>query len=398
MSRLAFDENNYRDHAIDYLDDLMAADERTAFEMAVAKNPEWSTYVEELRTTWRRARVVINEGAQKAPSRVRDHVLAEAGKRAAIMRDERAAKVSVSVASPSLWSWVKQNLLARPWFAPAFVATAAVGLYVFSQQTFKDARPSAVTAEAVKQEAFEEKAMLKSEEEAAPVAAAPKSVAEPIAEDKAVVSRRRQKVAPVNIPRESPSDSKRDLLDQQDELAPAKKSVANEFAKRKSLADDNTVADEGVAVGGAGIGTLAAPRKDAAKGFAQPPSGWSASAPSKVSAAAPKPQSALAESEESLVAPASLPPAPVASRAAASAGAAAPRVAQERKEERDTESSAGNVEPSLAELVIKAQNAERDEQWTVAVQTYRQLLRRFPADKNVPKWKQLLAAASAHLR
>ena len=387
MSRLAFDENNYRDHAIDYLDELMSADERAAFESALATNPAWLTYVDDLRTTWRRARVVLAEGAQAAPSRVRTHVLAEAAKRAAILRSERAAKVSVPVADPGLWAWVRQNLLARPWFAPAFVATAAVGLYVFSQQTFKDARPSAVTAESVKQEEVIERAELKPQVRPAPSAAAPKPTAEPIADVKLASGRMKSK-----------DEGKRDLRAVQDELAPMKKSVASDFAKRRGPADDDVAADDGLAVGGSGIGRLAEPRKDATKGFAQPPSGWAAPSANKVAAPAPEPQAALAEREESPATPASTPPAPVAARASGAAGAAAPRVAQERKEELDRESSADGIEPSVASLVTKAHDAERDEQWAVAVQTYRQLLRRFPADKNAATWKQRLAAAAAHLR
>lgn len=343
MSRLAFDENNYRDHAIDYLDDLMAADERAAFEGSLAKNPAWSKYVEDLRSTWRRARIVINEGAQAAPSRVRIHVLAESAKRAAILREERNVKLSVPDAAPGLWAWVKQTLLARPWFAPAFVATAAVGLYVFSQQSFKDARPSAVTVEAVKQEAFALQDQGSAAQSAAPLAAAPKMLTEPVpvVEGKVAVGRSKQKEASTNRKRDLP-------------------------------------------VGGAGLGGLAAPSK---KGFAQPPAEWSAGSADKASQAAPEPQAALAESEESMAAPASAPSAPMPIRAASSAGA-----------ERDSESSDDSVQPSITELITKAQNAERDEQWAVAVQSYRQLLRRFPADKNAAIWKQRMTAAAARIR
>lgn len=355
MSRLAFDENNYRDHAIDYIEDLMAKDDRAAFEGALAKNPTWLRYVDELRTTWRRARVVLNEGAQTAPSRVRMHVLAEAAKRAAILRKACAAKVSVAVAAPGLWAWVKQNLLGRPWFAPAFVATAAVGLYVFSQQTFKDARPSAVTSETVKQEPAFGLNEPKPQQSPAPSAAAPKPMAEPIADDKVI--QRRAKSKPASQPRE-------------ENVAPMKKSIADDFARRRGPVNDSVESDEGIAAGSSGIGSLAPSRNDSAKGFAQPPAGWS-SAPAA--------------------------PAPVPSRSAASGGRA-PGVAQEKKEEQDSESSADSAEPSLADLVTKAESAERDEQWTAAVESYQQLLRRFPADKNAPKWKQRLAAASAHFR
>lgn len=53
---------------------------------------------------------------------------------------------------------------------------------------------------------------------------------------------------------------------------------------------------------------------------------------------------------------------------------------------------------SRADLLQKAAFAETNGDWQSAVQTYRELLRRFPHDKDAARWKQRLVTASSHLR
>lgn len=409
MSPLSLTEDNFRDHAIDYLDELMAPEERAAFERALSDHPAWRTYVDDLSTTWRRARRALVQGEEKAPARIRTHVLAEAAKRAAILRQAQVPAVAPAAESP--WVWVKRNLLARPWFAPAFVAATAVGIFVFSQQTFKAARPSAVVAEAVRQEAPVSADLIQNGTSAlldrpkprepsqlsAP-AAAPAVPSAPV-EEQASSGRMKAKVGRTLAAKEEKAE--RVQREEFDGKAPTKKSQV-QLPKRRDLADDALDSEEGAALGGLGAargGGAAEPRKDESKGFASPPAGWAAA--NRASPAAPPPpalaepareadlaQAAPAEREAASVAPAAA--SPPRSRPASSAGAPSADVRSDAPRDK--------AEPSRADLVTKAENAERDEAWQLAVDTYRQLLRRFPADKNSARWKQRLAAASAHLR
>ena len=403
MNAPQFTQDNFREYAIDYLDELLSAPEHDAFEQALVRNPDWSSYVDGLRITWRRARRALQENQEKAPAHIRAHVLVEAAKRAAVMRQERVDVAILPAAT--LWSTIKTKLLARPWFTPALVATAAVGVYVLSQQSWKSHRPSAGSSSPLQQEV--DLIQGKTDEMAT----------QPAEKPQAELERQRHDDGPDKL--EPPATKakavqrsamkRRSGVGAADQAQPALN--VERFAEEPPADDRQNrgwqaklQSDERGTLGSlssapVGAGAEGARKDSPPKGFATPPAGWSAPVVNQGGVRSAQKEEASAEPQPPPSDREAAAPAPAANAPARAARqAAAVRLAPAAAESSEANGTADDAAPSRSDLLIKAVNAERDERWAEAVAAYRELLRRFEKDKDVAKWKQRLSAASARLR
>ncbi len=125
----------FEQQTLDYIEGTLPAASRSVFEATLRAHPEWAEEVQSLSRTWQRSREILKRGEEAAPSRVRNHVFAEAAKRAAVLRGQHEP-VSIAKSRESSWQSLRRWLAVRPWFAPALVATAAISLFALNRQMF----------------------------------------------------------------------------------------------------------------------------------------------------------------------------------------------------------------------------------------------------------------------
>ncbi len=397
MSPSTMAQETFRELIIDYLDGQLSEDARQAFEQTMQAQPEWAEDVRALERTWQQARQTLKASERPAPSRVRAHVLAEASKRAAMLREQNQVRNKATSASQQVGvvERIRKSWLGRPWFAPVFLAAAAVGLYVINQKSFETTRARSVG------HSLDEAQETQPFPVTSPVS--PEATEEPAAADE---------LKGVSAP-----------AAKGDELYAKGKPLPKPAQKQKRAGIEGSARD-------ATIGELLG-----GEGYAQPPAGWGrgevappqAAKASKTQRAdvdesrsygtaeglAPEADSAPVRSAPVSSAPAGAAAparAPAAPPPAASGAGAPPRSAErapretvdDAELEQDAVSEGVRRDPawtglSRADLLARAQRAEASGQWSLVIGLYNELLRRHPKDEQAPAWKQGIARAQQAL-
>lgn len=406
MSQSTLSQEELSERTVDYLDGRLDDLERLRFEATLAQNPSWAAEVEALGRTWREARRALERAHEPAPSRVRTHVLAEAAKRAAVLRQRRQEK-PLPAAPAGAWVRLRRWLAARPWLAPTALAAAAVVLFVVAQRRERHSVYQVVKEHPFPQETSGPGASPSAEEKAAPTSSAPPpEEAAGKFERKLGEGGRRPSAG---IATEASKQRRR-------VGAPAPRGEAGERATPLSDSGEAVAAPKGAQPSRVEARSRK-PRADAtSEGYARPPAGWSGGAASEEvspplledavgAVAAPPPPAPTSAPAPPRAAPAGA----RSSRASAGAPASpAPREAHEadRAEappaaaEADDEASpfAGPVGLQALDrdtLLARVRQAEAAGQWAKAVAIYQELLRRHPNDEDAAAWRKALARARA---
>jgi hypothetical protein len=377
-----------KDQLVDFLYDELSADARTAFAAHLHGCAACSAEVASFQATLGSARSALaGPLAQEPPPRIRLSAIAAATVAAARSEDQHA-EVPAKLGKPGFFA----RLLRTPWLLPAFGA-ASVATAVFLVRVLKNPEvfpvpPSQSTEEVAGQAA---KPVLAPAVEA-PVAKekAPRAIqmaetkkAEPA---KRMVSRGARAASAKAASTErfaqppSPQPAPESVLIRMKKNMQLDEAGAAPSAPARAMAPVRPMAKGAVGDGLAGVAaptntaaTTGADKRPRAASSHSSPSG----APSPAPAATLRPSSRRAEAEQ-----------------ATDEAAPYPQEEGVAKDEVSKSLPKADTTPSLAESTRKADRLFANQEWNAAADAYRDLLRRFPNDKDAPRWRERLRTAT----